>query len=76
METPVIKCETIFDTKENTMTQIFSQDIKLIVDFKNLIVALLIEEEVADKFSFKEDYTLTDFDLYQNQVINIVKSKL
>lgn len=76
METPEIKCETIFNTTENTMTQVFSEKIKLIVDFKNLIVALLIGEVVVDKFSFKEDYTLTDFDLYQKQVINIVKRKL
>lgn len=75
METPVINCNTVFNTTENTMTQIFKEKIKLVVDFRTQIIALIIDDKVVDKFSFKSDYTLKDFERYQQQVIKIVENK-
>ena len=75
METPVINCNTVFNTTENTMTQIFKEKIKLVVDFKTQVIALIVDDKVADKFSFKSDYTLKDFERYQQQVIKIVENK-
>ena len=74
METPVINCNTIFNTTENTMTQMFKGKIKLVVDFKTQIIALIIDGKIVDKFSFESDYSLQDFERYQQQVINIAEN--
>lgn len=68
MKTPIINCETLFDTAKNTMTQIFSKRVKLVVDFQNLIIVTLIDEKIADKIHFEKDYSLKDFNRYQLQV--------
>lgn len=74
METPVIKCDTQFDSVNNTMTQFFGTRVKLIVDFKHCIIVLMKDEEIVDKFSFEDNYTLQEFGRYQKQVINISES--
>ena len=71
METPIvpIDCETSFDTANETMTQIFSERVKLIVDFNRMVIASFVDGKVVDKFSFDSAYTLKDFGRYQNAVL-------
>jgi hypothetical protein len=68
METPIINCETFFDTAKNTMTQVFSKRVKLVVDFKNQVIAALIDERIVDKIYFEKDYSIHEFNRYQLQV--------
>lgn len=77
METPVIlNCETIFrDTAtEDSMTQIFSERVRLFVDYRNEVVVLFKDDNIIDKFSLKKDYTIQEFGRYQLQVKNLAES--
>lgn len=75
MGTPVIvECETTFNTAENTMTQMFSERVKLVVDFKHKIIVLMKDNDIADKFSFEINYTLQEFERYQRNVMNLLDS--
>lgn len=49
-----INCETTFDTAKNTMKQIFSDRVYLVVDFNNLILATFIDDKMVDKVSFEK----------------------
>lgn len=75
MGTPVIvECETTFNTAENTMMQMFSERVKLVVDFKHKIIVLMKDNDIADKFSFESNYTLQEFERYQRNVMNLLDS--
>ena len=63
----LMKIETMFD-HNGVMTQVFSKRVKLVVDFKNLVLATLVDERVTDKVHFEKDYSLLDFMRYQRQV--------
>lgn len=67
-----MKIETTFD-HNGAMTQVFSKRVKLVVDFKNLVLATLVDERVTDKVHFEKNYSLLEFDRYQMQVAEQAK---
>jgi hypothetical protein len=54
METEKFNWETMFETAAGTMTHVFSDRVKVIVDFKFETVALFRDEDTIAKFSFTE----------------------
>lgn len=67
----VTECETTFQTAAETMTQVFSPRVKIVVYFKTGHTVVLVDEEVKMK---SENLTIPEFMNLQAQVQEIAST--